>query len=992
MMKKQMFLILSICMLVLMMVGSVAADDSSDGGVINSSSITDDDQILGNESDYNQNSTEQELVDPIIGVKVNYEYSDDIINPEIVVKDSTGANINFNKTIDPIFGHYIVSFLYLGANNGTNFNVSVSAPGYITQTQQIAVNFNPNNSTDPNLYGNATFNMKATDNYKLGRTVTSIADSILNFASADQVLAITTAGVPKLNGVTSEDCIEGILNAANGKITYGKGNLLMLRQTAVDTVDFAFIIKKGTTLSVVVFRNGSTTPIYNGTISENMTHTQWNTYVQKVGNENGFAFASLANAWAAGAPINLLSAAAFHGHICDGTLGGYSITQALLKYYPPLKESGVGVGSPGDITSYKIIGVPGGSDDDAVMYFLDATPGKGAYIGFDTTNTGATIDMLGIIRWDDQTKLGDLIIMRYNTNDLKKQFTQETGIEFIGSLEELKFNSWIIKKLNTDPTSLVNFIKELKGLNESQFYYIVGTASNITNADGSVRIPAQEAHGLDMNYINSLNLENAVRDTVASGNGQLTYEQIKQIGIDAANLAIQIFKNELGIDLEKDDRNLAVLTSAGYVYLNGQTTEATWDGIFSVIGSRLSRSTLLPVHMGIWKPLWFNFVLRDSDGTTMNNVYLRYNPENQTFFIGTSNIDRSQVNDIGPAALNNASKVNDLSKYVIPDGNWFNIQSIANAWRNNPQFDQLITFLFHDHACPGVQPGFFMTDHITQNIPLGPNETYYYMASSIYCKDDSLIYLLGVSPGMGTYLNQRLINEDVASELIQGGTEEGIIIVWDNVLNIGRAYVITFKWATLDLSGLTTSEAKREAQIAAYISMYNNEPNDRVIEKTTTVISDERIITRAEFDAIKQGGTSSTNALEFLRSIPIRKLSDLIKVPGGSENNNNQNNKNDKQPVVDGSNTNGANNNGGYNTHGGSSVGTSSLPISAATQIAVQAADTGDSSQKSYEVSKATNAKESNNSNWYIYGLVGILALGGLAGFGFMKGGIGGKI
>jgi hypothetical protein len=285
-----------------------------------------------------------------------------------------------------------------------------------------------------------------------------------------------------------------------------------------------------------------------------------------------------------------------------------------------------------------------------------------------------------------------------------------------------------------------------------------------------------------------------------------------------------------------------------------------------------------------------------------------------------------------------------------------------------------------------------MTDHITQNIPLGPNETYYYMASSIYCKDDSLIYLLGVSPGMGTYLNQRLINEDVASELIQGGTEEGIIIVWDNVLNIGRAYVITFKWATLDLSGLTTSEAKREAQIAAYISMYNNEPNDRVIEKTTTVISDERIITRAEFDAIKQGGTSSTNALEFLRSIPIRKLSDLIKVPGGSENNNNQNNKNDKQPVVDGSNTNGANNNGGYNTHGGSSVGTSSLPISAATQIAVQAADTGDSSQKSYEVSKATNAKESNNSNWYIYGLVGILALGGLAGFGFMKGGIGGKI
>ncbi|WP_413862310.1 FmdE family protein, partial [Methanobrevibacter sp. UBA417] len=95
------------------------------------------------------------------------------------------------------------------------------------------------------------------------------------------------------------------------------------------------------------------------------------------------------------------------------------------------------------------------------------------------------------------------------------------------------------------------------------------------------------------------------------------------------------------------------------------------------------------------------------------------------------------------------------------DGNWFNIQSLTNAWAGDLAFDQLVTFLFHGHACPGVQPGFFMTDYIQSNYPLNENESYFYIASSIYCKDDSLEYLLGISPGLGNYMDQRLTSDDV---------------------------------------------------------------------------------------------------------------------------------------------------------------------------------------------------------------------------------------
>lgn len=977
-------------LLALCICGAVSAEDLSTTG--------------GNET----TTVDNQMVDPIIGITVNYEYdSDKNINPEIKVYDTTGTKINFTKTYSDAFKAYQLSFDYSGVVNGTKFNITVSAQGYITQMQQVSVFTSATNGSDPNYYANAVFNMKATANYKLGRTVTQKANQILNFSGADSVLVITTAGVPKLNGETSEDCIEGILNQANGFISYGKGNLLMLRQTANDPVDFAFIAKKGNTLTTVIFRNGSTKPAYIGTISENMTHAQWNAYVKNVTTENGFSFASLANAWAAGAPNDVLREAAFHGHVCQGTLGGYTITRALLQYYPPVQATMGGPGSPGDVTSYKILGVPGDSDDDAVLYFLDATPGKSGYVGYDTTSTGATVSMVGFIRWTDTTyKLvnntdgtqsyvvnvpgnGTLIVMSYNRDANQKLFMAEKGITTFGALEEIQFNSWIIQKILTNPISLINVTLELQGLNETHYYYLVGTATNITfpttaNATnkGQTRFNASEAHGLDIAYIQSLNLPNATRSNNVTAIDNLNYNEMKDIGKRAAELAKQIFLAQ-GIDLEKDDMDLAVLTSAGYVYLNGQTTEATWDGIFEVLGSRLSRSTLLPIHMGLWKPLWFDFVLRGFDGTTMSNVYLRYNPNNDTFFIGNNTAtDGNLVNDIGPAALNNASKVGNLSKYVIPDGNWFNIQSIANAWRNDPSFDQLITFLFHDHACPGVQPGFFITDYIFQNYPLSGNQSYFWMASSIYCKDDSLVYLLGVSPGMGSYMNQRLTGEETSSEYLPGGTEEGVIVVWDPDTNTGKAAIISFKWPTYNLAGLTTSEAQREAMISAFVALYKGQNSPYIATPMSIVTSEEKYITKAEFDLIKQGGTASTSALAFLKGLPVRPLSDLI--PAVDDGNDDGNN--------DGSN-NGGSHNGGSHSNGGASVGESSVAVSAASETTEAGDDSSSSGKKAYEVTKNnSNTSSGDNMGWYIYGLIGIFALGGLVGFGFLRGGLGGKV
>src|SRR5690606_7601698 len=112
---------------------------------------------------------------------------------------------------------------------------------------------------------------------------------------------------------------------------------------------------------------------------------------------------------------------------------------------------------PGEITNYITIGVPGDSDDDSLLMFLDTTPGKGgSYSGFNTTATGADTNLVGFIRWNPKTLKGDLIIMKFDKEALRQQFQQETG-----KRTELEFNAWLISKLKQDPTSLVTIVREL---------------------------------------------------------------------------------------------------------------------------------------------------------------------------------------------------------------------------------------------------------------------------------------------------------------------------------------------------------------------------------------------------------------------------------------------------------------------------------------------------------------------------------------------------
>ena len=869
--------------------GAVSAADSSDTG--GETEIPDVD------------SSDASLVDPIIGVKVNYEYQDDKINPEISVTDSNNVKINFTKKYDQAFQGYRLNFTYPGVVNGTLFKIMVKAPGYVTQTQNVMVN---QSGTDPNFYGSSTFNMKATANYKLARQITAKADKLLNFATADDVLCITTAGLVYRNGVTTQDCLEGILNGSHGEISYGQGNLLTFQSARNDPLDFCFIVRNGNKLTAAFFKNGKLTPAYFGTFSS-VTQKLWDKTIKPKLGKNAYGYVSLANSWKDGLSTDILRQAAYHGHVCLGTLSGQAMVSLLLKYYPP----GV-YGNNGELeaTSYRAISVPGNSDDDAYIYSLDLTTGKRSWVGYNT----AADSMVGFIRWCDTTKLGTLIIMRFNENAVVKLFKQETGIKaYSGIAAELNFNAWLINKLETDPDSLVEILYVFENITPA-------IHNNLTGGVDSKNVVC-DAKGLDMEYILGLGLINVADQKVATNynTGSLTPDQIKDIGKKAAEEAIKLFK-EAGIDLKDyvDSSKLTVFTSAGYVRINGQVMDMTMDGIYEYFGSRLSRATLLPVHNARYNPLYFQFTLL-KDGGFISKT-LTYDPVTGNF-----------------TAKNGSTCI------------------IDQVVMYNPPYDALMAWLWHNHVCGGSSPGYLITNYIYQNFPVGDDESYALIGNSISCRDDIYSYLLGISPGAGTYFSQRMTKDSTGNDIL-------VLSIYDSKTKTRRVAIIN--WKNPEFQGNYNSY---EEYIKLYWGDYSS-PN----LKTPPVISitADTYVTEAEWNRIISG-----DSLDIIKGIPKRTKAELIKIQGGSATPNSGSSQ--------GSSSNGSISvNGSGTTMYGGSVGDSGVNVSAATETTTSTGSKVGDAGKSYEVTKA-GAQGADDTPWGTYAVVGVLSVLALAGVGF---------
>ncbi|WP_405295255.1 hypothetical protein [Methanobrevibacter sp.] len=108
-----------------------------------------------------------------------------------------------------------------------------------------------------------------------------------------------------------------------------------------------------------------------------------------------------------------------------------------------------------------------------------------------------------------------------------------------------------------------------------------------------------------------------------SNQEQLASSQMEQIGIDAVSKALRYFKSQ-GIDVSKDYSYLYVMTSAGYVELDGQSTDGVLKGILKALGPKFSKKHLISTDDLSKKDLVIYFIYTNTEHTDYNSYALEY--------------------------------------------------------------------------------------------------------------------------------------------------------------------------------------------------------------------------------------------------------------------------------------------------------------------------------------------------------------------------------
>ncbi len=600
--------------------------------------------------------------------------------------------------------------------------------------------------------------VSATEPYAIGELVTknAISDPDLGFSDADDVLCISNGGSAHYNNMSTEDSLQGVVDTTSSrpdkqKISVGKGNLIGISDP-LGTLSFTFVTKKGNKLMAKEYtatNSGSAMTITSSRtvdISSYISSTQWNNAKTQLG-ANTFQIASIANAWAAGAPADLLRIAGSSGGVSQGLLSGYVMSKSINQNYPLLS---------GD-ESYHIITTPGGGDDNVPQYLLELTPlkwvrdnNKVSYFNYMAMDNGNP-NQAAYMWWNRVSQTGVLVLM--SSQNLKNQFTAENGVNVVsGTISEIKFNNWLLNKLNNNPAALIT-IDSLKTINKENFDYLW-------------------TNGIELNYINSLADETKA---YLIGNVLTTpdYNNMYNLGEQAALLA----KNALGF--QKGDSNLGLISSAGYVLLNGVSTQGALDGAISVTGTTISN--LMNLKRAMWQPLWFTFVKKEASGQ-LNAVIVNY--INGALVV-------SQVYDISAEALKNNAYAKSVSAAFSggdADKPYFQqdyyIVSLANQWAIGVPYDYQISGI--GGGCPGsgLSQGYLIANYLLSSYPLASGQQYITISIPAHCKEQVIMDVLGVSPALGSYYTMGLSSYAADANLA------GIFVLWSENTQTGKVIVL----------------------------------------------------------------------------------------------------------------------------------------------------------------------------------------------------------
>jgi hypothetical protein len=164
--------------------------------------------------------------------------------------------------------------------------------------------------------------------YEFGYEITEDFAGIVEIENWDDVLIVMNAGFLNINNQTTENVLDGILDASNGCINYEDGNLITVSSTA-DSVNVAFVYKNQESLTIALYKD-SKNHIYYNEIGPDIAAS----HLEKLelDEEDLASYLTIIRSWTNGhlADLNLLT---FKRNVPFGLLGVNEKLQTV-KYYP----------------------------------------------------------------------------------------------------------------------------------------------------------------------------------------------------------------------------------------------------------------------------------------------------------------------------------------------------------------------------------------------------------------------------------------------------------------------------------------------------------------------------------------------------------------------------------------------------------------------------------------------------------------------------------
>lgn len=621
--------------------------------------------------------------------------------------------------------------------------------------------------------------------YQIGQQVTqqALADTTLNMKQSNKNLLITTANTATLNNKTTEDCAQAVIDKTSTlsnsqKISYGNGNLLVINDPS-GPLWFTFISQTGTKLMAKTYtinENGKITTGKTVNIGTTQNSTSFKDAITKLGS-NGYNTAAIANLWAAGAPSDLLKAAASYGEVNPVSINGYAMAKSFDQNYAPStrKEKQIVIASPGS----------GGLDNMAYFGLLDVAPQKASGISFIAMDTGNPEYVVYMLYNSKVTPAaGTLVLLKYV--NMQSTFTQTTGITVTsGTRSEIQYICWLLTKLKADPNALFTVEKSVK-INQDNYNYLT-------------------TNGIDLNYINNLGSSNAAYNEVTYSQiapDDSAYSTWKSIGEQAATSAINL------LNFSKGDPDVCVVTSAGWAVVNGQSTAGALDGLVKVLG--IPVKNIMAFKTPAWAPLWFAIAKKDASGA-LNTVFMQYiNGALVQSHYPYNGVDQYVYNlKVGtpenPGLMENESYAKGSVVKFLEGGSDSPVPTydkgyyqqdyypvtLINQWAIGVPWNYLYEAVNDgSFACSAMCQRRLNAYNVLSNYPLGPNERYI-VITPISVHDLAYMEVLNVSPGDVSYFTTGQRNSTVYPNNV------GLFIRWNDQTQTGSLVALDFDQNTL---------------------------------------------------------------------------------------------------------------------------------------------------------------------------------------------------